>query len=124
MFRRFNPIILLAVASCVTTNYGGELQPSFSQMTGTPDQPESHVRVDADRREVVVVAGPFHVQQTVMNEAGGMDHGGHGGHDSSMKTPLVPVVWPVDGGLRGFKLGVFSGDGTPQIGRASCRERV
>jgi hypothetical protein len=113
MFRRFNPIILLAVASCATTNYGGELQPSISQMTGTPDQPVSHVRVDADRREVVVVAGPFHVQQTVMNEAGGMDHGGHGGHDSSMKTPLVPVVWPVDGGLRGFKLGVFSGDGTP-----------
>ena len=30
-------------------------------MTGTPDEPESHVWVDTDRREVVVVAGPFHV---------------------------------------------------------------
>ena len=113
MFRRFNPILLLAVASCATTNYGGELQPPFSQMTGTPDEPESHVWVDTDRREVVVVAGPFHVPQTMIHGPGGMEHGGHGGHDSSMKTPLVPFVWPVDGGLRGFKLGVFSGDGTP-----------
>ena len=113
MFRRFNPIILLAVASCATTNYGGELQPPISRMTGTPDEPESHVWVDTDRREVVVVAGPFQIRQTILNEAGGVQHGGHGAHDSSMRTPLIPVVWPVDGGLRGFKLGVFSDDGTP-----------
>ncbi len=113
MFRRFNPIILLAVASCATTNYGGELQPPISQMTGTPDGPESHVWVDTGRREVMVVAGPFHVQQTVTKEAEGVELGEHGGHGSSMKSPLIPVVWPVDGGLRGFKLGVFSGDGTP-----------
>lgn len=118
MLRRFNPtivmpIILMGVASCATTNYGGELQPPISQMTGTPDGPVSHVWVDTDRREVMVVAGPFHVRQTTMHGAGGVEHGEHGGHDSSMKTPLIPMVWPVDGGLRGFKLGVFSGDGTP-----------
>ena len=113
MFRRFNPIILLAVASCATTNYGGDRQPPISQMTGTPNQPESHFWVDADRREVVVVAGPFQVEKTVMNQAGRMEHGGQGGHNSSMKTPLIPVVWPVDGGLRGFRLRVFSGEGKP-----------
>ncbi len=113
MFRRFNPLILLAVASCATTSYGGQLQPPFSQMTGTLEAPESHVRVDTERREVVMVAGPFHVQQTMTSAGEGMEQGGHGGHDDSMKTPLIPVVWPVDGGLRGFKLGVFSGDGTP-----------
>jgi hypothetical protein len=113
MFRRFNPIILLAVASCATTNYGGDRQPPITQMTGTPNEPESHLGVDADRREVVVVAGPFHVGQTVLNQAGHMEHRGQGGHDSSMRTPLIPVVWPVDGGLRGFRLGIFSGDGTP-----------
>ena len=51
-------------------------------MRGTPDEPESHVWVDTDRREVVVVAGPFHVQQMVMNEAEGMEQGEHGGHES------------------------------------------
>ena len=116
MNRRFTivlPILLLAVAGCATTNYGGELEPPFSQMRGTPEQPESNVCVDLERREVVVVAGPFHVQQTMMIEAEGVGGGEHGRHDSSMKTPLLPVVWPVDGGLRGFRLGVFSGDGTP-----------
>ena len=82
-------------------------------MRGTLEEPESHTWVDTERREVAVVAGPFHVPQTVVNDAGSTEHTGHGEHDSSMKTPLLPVVWPVDGGLRGFRLGVFSGDGTP-----------
>ncbi len=107
MLRRFHPVIFLAATACASTNYGGELEPPISRMTGTPDGPVSQVWVDTDRREVMVVAGPFHVQQTVMSEGEGAEHDGHD------KTPLLPVVWPVDGGLRGFKLGVFSSDGTP-----------
>jgi len=113
VFRRFHPILFLALTSCATTSYGGELRPSLSRMTGTPDGPQSQVWVDSDRREVRVVAGPFRIPQMAMTEDGGSAHGGHGGHDSSMKTPLVPLVWPVDAGITGFKLGVFSGDGTP-----------
>ncbi len=110
MFRRFYPVIFLATAACASTNYGGELEPPISRMTGTPDGPLSQVWVDTESREVMMVAGPFHIQPTMMSEGEGTGHGEDGGHQ---KTPLLPVEWPVDGGLRGFKLGVFSGDGTP-----------
>ena len=115
MFRRFHPILFLALTSCATTSYGGVLQPSLARMIGTPDGPQSQVWVDSERREVRVVAGPFQIPRMAMTEDGGSAHGGHGGHDSSMKTPLIPLVWPVDAGIRGFKLGVFSGDGTRLI---------
>jgi hypothetical protein len=49
----------------------------------------------------------------MMKGAAGMGHMEHGGHDAAMKSPLIPLAWPVDGGLRGFRLGLFSADGTP-----------
>lgn len=105
--------MVIGMAACATTKYGGELQPPRVPLPGAPEAPASHLRVDTARHEVVMTAGPFRIQKAMADEAGAMDHGGHGGHDSSMKTPLVPLVWPVDGGLLGFRLGLFSGDGTP-----------
>lgn len=106
MSRRFLPLVLLAVSSCVSAGFPGELEVPHAQMTGAPGEPESHVWVDQARREVRVVAGPFHVHAMTMDHHGDMEH------DPSMRTPLVPFLWPVADGLRGFKLGLFTSDGT------------
>lgn len=59
-----------------------------------------------------MVAGPFTVPSAPMSHGGAMENGGHGAHDDAMKTPLVRLEWPVEGGLRGFQLGLFQEDGT------------
>lgn len=105
MPRRFYPLVLLAAASCVSTRFSGDLELPRAQMTGAPGQPVNHVWVDATHHVVRVVAGPFRIPRMAMHEHGAMEQ------DPSMTTPLVPLVWPVEKGLRGFKLRLFTSDG-------------
>jgi hypothetical protein len=70
------------------------------------DDPKATVRVDEARREVIVTAGPFHVEALppgVTHEAMDMmdDH----------NTPVIRFEWPVQGWVRGFKVEVVDGDG-------------
>lgn len=58
-----------------------------------------HVHVDAARREVVLLAGPFRVPA------------GHGGHGDEQRTPLLAFDWPVDGWIRGFRITLSDADG-------------
>lgn len=104
--------MLLLPAACVSTRYAGELEPPVAQMALEPEEPGVRSWVDTARQEVVMVAGPFRVPSGPMNHGGAMAHGGHGAGDEAMKTPLVPLEWPVEGGLRGFRLGLFQEDGT------------
>jgi len=106
MLRRSYPVLLLAVSSCVSTRFGGELEIPRAQMTGAPGAPVSHTWVDTADREVRMVAGPFRIRAMKMGAEGSMDR------DSAMFTPLFPLVWPVEGGLRGIKLRLFTKDGT------------
>ncbi len=75
-------------------------------MTGAKGAPGSHMWVDTAHREVRMVAGPFRVAPMTMGHSEAMQHG------SMMTTPLIPLVWPVSGGLTGFKLRLFTPDGT------------
>ena len=104
--------MLLLSAACLSTSYTEELVPPVARMTVDAESPGVRSWVDRDREEVVMLAGPFTVPSGPMNHGGGMAHDGHGAHDDGMKTPLVPLEWPVDGGLRGFQLGLFRADGT------------
>jgi hypothetical protein len=97
----------VAAASCISTGYGGELELARSRMTGTRGDPGSQVWVDGEQGEVRLIAGPFQVPHMTMHGDAAM------AHQAGMTTPLVPLVWPVRGGLRGFKLRIFTGDGTP-----------
>lgn len=81
-------------------------------MNFTAEAPGVRSWVDRDREEVVMVAGPFTVPGGPMSHGSAMQHGGHGAQDEAMKTPLVPLEWPVEGGLRGFRLRLFQSDGT------------
>ncbi|MDT8341087.1 MAG: hypothetical protein RQ751_06205 [Longimicrobiales bacterium] len=107
----FLPLLLLP-GGCVGTRYAVESEPPLAQMTSDAAEPGVHTRVDSERNEVVMVAGPFTIPAGTMDHGSGASHGGHGAHMEGMKTPLVPLVWPVDGGLRGFRLGLFRPDGT------------
>jgi hypothetical protein len=57
------------------------------------------VQLDAARREVILLAGPFRVPA------------GHGGHDDEDRTPLLAFDWPVDGWIRGFRISVSDAGG-------------
>lgn len=103
---------LLLPAACLSTSPAGEIEPPVDQMTVGTELPGVRSWVDRDRGEVVMVAGPFTVPSGSMNHGGAMEHGGHGAHHDGMRTPLVPLEWPVEGGLRGFQLGLFQEDGT------------
>ena len=61
--------------------------------------------VDRSRREVVVWAGPFHVQPGT----GGHAHGSVGSGNG--RSPVIPIEWPADGYIHGFALELRDGDG-------------
>ncbi|MDT8369088.1 MAG: hypothetical protein RQ745_07760 [Longimicrobiales bacterium] len=105
-------VFLLLPAACVGTHYETDVEPPGAAMLAPADAPGVRTRIDTERREVVMVAGPFTIPSGPMNHGGGMAEGGHGEHDEGMKTPLIPLEWPVKGGLRGFRLALFQKDGT------------
>lgn len=83
----------------------------LATLAGTPladDPPRAEVRLDADRKEVVVTAGPFAV--TAM--PAGMKH-----EDMEMmedhNTPVIRFEWPVEGWMRGFAVEILDADGRP-----------
>jgi hypothetical protein len=70
------------------------------------DQPRAHISVRAERSEIDVVAGPFHVPPSNVQAEGGHMH-----EDDTMKSPMIVVPWPVDGGLGGFRLAAYDSEG-------------
>jgi hypothetical protein len=108
MLRRCSPSLLLVAfvaSSCVSTSFPGDLAPPRAQMTGAPGRPVSHTWVDTTSHEVRVVAGPFRIAPMMMHGHGAMEQG------SMMTTPLIPLVWPVAKGLKGFKMRLFTREG-------------
>lgn len=103
--------LLFILGACASTGFDGPLAPRTDVMTAS-GEPAAQVWVDEVSREITVVAGPFHVPAVDPEMAGSQQHGEHGHHDESMKSPLVPLVWPVDQGLQGFRLGAYRADGT------------
>lgn len=70
------------------------------EMTRLPtDSLEVSVRVDSARHEVVVYAGPFHVE-AIDPEA----YRETGGHSDHVRSPLMEFEWPVEAHLRGFRI--------------------
>jgi hypothetical protein len=98
--------IVFAATGCVSMSYSKPLASPLSMTTRSASQPETWVTSDPDRREVQVVAGPFVVP--ALKE--GMGHHDHEGGEG-MRSPLIPISWPVDAGLAGFRLAVWDADG-------------
>lgn len=57
------------------------------------------VQVDSARGEVVVYAGPFHVEAIDPDT-----HHETGGHADHVRSPLIEFEWPVDAYFRGFRI--------------------
>lgn len=72
------------------------------------DEPKATVTVDADRREVVVTAGPFHVAAMPP----GMAHEDMEAMEDH-NTPVVRFEWPIEAWLRGFKVEIEDAAGKP-----------
>jgi len=72
------------------------------------------VRIDSADHEIIVDAGPFDVPAM----SAMMDHGGMMmDHDMMMQpSQLLRFDWPVDGWLRGFRLGAVDAQGHPLPG--------
>ena len=104
---RIVPAVFPAVlAACISTGFSGPATPPPAAMLAG-HQPRAHVSVREERREIEIVAGPFHVPSM----AGDHDHGHHA-EDPSMKSPLIVVPWPVNSGLAGFRMAAYAADGT------------
>jgi len=99
--------LVLFTTGCISTGFSAPVSPPPPAML-TGHQPRAHVSVREDRREIEIVAGPFHVPMAT----GGGDHAHHGEGDA-MKSPLVVVPWPVASGLTGFRMAAYASDGTP-----------
>lgn len=98
-------VLVTLTAGCTSTGFDGPL-PAPPPATLASAQPRVHISVREERHEIDVVAGPFHVPPT----DGPVDHHGH--EDDSMKSPMIVVPWPVDGGLAGFRMAAYRSDGT------------
>ncbi|HET9949606.1 MAG TPA: hypothetical protein VFQ22_11835 [Longimicrobiales bacterium] len=101
-------LVLAGATGCISTGFSGPPTPPPPAMLRS-EQPAAHVSVREDRSEIEIVAGPFHVPATTERP----EHGHHGAQDEHMKSPLVVVPWPVDAGLAGVRMAVYSADGTP-----------
>lgn len=100
--------VALATTACVSTSFSEPLAPPAPVTSAHAEEPSRWIFEDSARHEIHVVAGPFHVPAVT----GEMDHhGGHHGEDDGMKSPLIPVAWPVDAGLTGFRFAVWNADG-------------
>lgn len=110
------------LAACVSTGFDRPLEAPRAGMADLAE-PRARIWVDEAAREVVVFAGPFDVPAATEpegpREMGGHvhgatdDHGGGHGHGDHMKSPLIPLVWPVDAGLQGFRLAAYTSEGRP-----------
>lgn len=115
---RWVMLLVLVQTSCVSTRYEGALDAPLAPIDSARSELGVRSWVDTDRKEIVMTAGPFTVPAGAMSHGGSTDavgstkHGGHGAHEAGMRTPLIPLRWPVDGGLRGFRLALFKKDGT------------
>lgn len=86
---------------------------------------EAEVRVTVDRvsRTVTLLTGPYHVPAAetapalmgAMSAGGAhaarMEYGGAGHADLAHRTPLIRLVWPVEGDFAGFTLRVYDAKG-------------
>lgn len=80
----------------------------LTPVTGGLPGPGVEVTVDAGRRTVRIVAGPF----TIAAMPAGGDHAGHGMHDmEGHTTPFLAFDWPVTGWVRGFEVSLRTGGG-------------
>jgi hypothetical protein len=77
---------------------GPEPDAGWSSVPG-PNSLDIKLQVVETRREVVVLAGPFHVPPA------GDEHA----HAS--RTPLIEFDWPVDGWIRGFRITAYDATG-------------
>jgi hypothetical protein len=85
--------VLAAAAGCAHRS-----APAAAPLVLAPDvhaAPSVRVEVDAARREVLIVAGPFHVPAA------------DAGHAHDARTPLISFDWPVDGWIRGFRIAAY-----------------
>lgn len=57
------------------------------------------VRVDSARKEVVVYAGPFHIEALDPDQY--QETGGHADH---VRSPMLEFEWPVEAHFRGFRI--------------------
>jgi len=97
-------VLVLSSAGCVSTGFDGPVtRPPRSMLTG--DTPRAHVSVREATSEVELVAGPFAVPPS-SSVPGVHDH-----QDDAMKSPMIYVPWPVDGGLTGFRMAVYDSTG-------------
>lgn len=81
------------------------------------DSLEVSMRVDSEEHRIIVDAGPFDVPAMAsmpMDHAGTMDHGGmmmsHEGM-TMVQSPLLRFTWPVQGWMRGYRLGAVDAQG-------------
>jgi len=93
-------VVAVLLTACISTGFDRPLEAPRDQM-GELAEPTTRIWVDEAAREVVVVAGPFD------------EHGGGHEHGDQMKSPLIPLTWPADGGLQGFRLAAYTSDGRP-----------
>jgi len=103
-------VVAVLLTACVSTGFDRPLEAPRDQM-GELAEPTTRIWVDEAAREVVVVAGPFDVPATMGME--GHEHGGGHEHGDQMKSPLIPLTWPVAGGLQGFRLAAYTSEGRP-----------
>jgi hypothetical protein len=96
---------VLLTVGCVSTGFSEPAAPPPAAMLAG-HQPRAHVSVREERGEIEIVAGPFHVPAM----EGGLGHGHHD-EDASMKSPLIVLPWPLDGGLTGFRMAAYGTDG-------------
>lgn len=102
----YSAVFAMLAAGCISTGFDEPL-PAPAPATLVGDRPRTHISVREDRHEIDVVAGPFHVP------AGEAPADHHGHEDDSMKSPMIVVPWPVDGGLAGFRMAAYTSDGAP-----------
>lgn len=111
MIRRAFPLVALLFAGCMSTGFDHELTPPLEVMQHVDGQAETRIWVDERNHEVRVLAGPFTVPEAPEPMEAMDGHEGHGGHDDSMLTPLIPLRWPVEGGMQGFRLAAYDAEG-------------
>ncbi|MDT8367930.1 MAG: hypothetical protein RQ745_01895 [Longimicrobiales bacterium] len=103
---------VVAVTACVSTTYNAPL--SLTPPIRTVDDsgvaaPTRTLEVDAEKHQIEIVAGPFTIPAVHSMDPQRGEHQ----HFEGMKSPLIPINWPVDGGMAGFRMAVYKGDGTP-----------
>lgn len=96
----------LLLAGCMSTGYDRPA-PRPSAPLAPADHPSMQVVVHQDRQEIEVLMGPMDVPP-MTGDHHAMDHGD--GHDG-MYSPMAVFSWPVDTGLKGFRLAAYDAQG-------------